>query len=73
MFADLPDMTVRMIQRGEHALLPPFDQIELKPGDLVIVAATRQKLSDLLSKSADFMRGMLEASGPGENPTPATA
>ena len=70
MFADLPDMTVRMIQRGEHALLPPFDQIELKAGDLVIVAATRQTLSNLLSKRADFMRGMLEASGPGENPTP---
>jgi di/tricarboxylate transporter len=70
MFADLPDMTVRMIQRGEHALLPPFDQIELKAGDLVIVAATRQTLSNLLSKRADFMRGMLEASGPGDNPTP---
>ena len=70
MFADLPDMTVRMIQRGEHALLPPFDQIELRPGDLVIVAATRQTLTNLLSKRADFMRGMLEASGPGEDPTP---
>ncbi|WP_339336250.1 SLC13 family permease, partial [uncultured Maricaulis sp.] len=63
MFADLPDMTVRMIQRGEHALLPPFDQIELKAGDLVIVAATRQTLTNLLAKRADFMRGMLEASG----------
>jgi len=70
MFADLPDMTVRMIQRGEHALVPPFDQIELKTGDLVIVAATRQTLTNLLAKRADFMRGMLEASGPGENPTP---
>lgn len=70
MFADLPDMTVRMIQRGEHALLPPFDQIELKAGDLVIVAATRQTLTNLLAKRADFMRGMLEASGPGDNPTP---
>lgn len=70
MFADLPDMTVRMIQRGEHALLPPFDQIELRPGDLVIVAATRQTLTDFLSKRADFMRGMLDSSGPGENPAP---
>jgi di/tricarboxylate transporter len=70
MFADLPDMTVRMIQRGEHALLPPFDQIELKAGDLVIVAATRQNLTNLLSKRADFMRGMLSASGPGEDPVP---
>ena len=70
MFADLPDMTVRMIQRGEHALLPPFDQIELKPGDLVIVAATRQTLTDLLSKNANFMRGLLETSGPGDDPSP---
>jgi len=70
MFADLPDMTVRMIQRGEHALLPPFDQVELKVGDLVIVAATRQTLSDLFSKRADFMRGMLEASSPADTPTP---
>ena len=70
MFVDLPDMTVRMIQRGEHALLPPFDQVELKIGDLVIVAATRQTLSDLFSKRADFMRGMLEASSPDETPTP---
>lgn len=70
MFADLPDMTVRMIQRGEHALLPPFDQIELKAGDLVIVAATRQNLTNLLSKRADFMRGMLAASGPGDDPVP---
>ncbi|WP_417493999.1 SLC13 family permease [Maricaulis sp.] len=70
MFTDLPDMTVRMIQRGEHALLPPFDQIELRSGDLVIVAATRQTLTDLLSKNADFMRGLLQTSGPGDEPSP---
>lgn len=71
MFADLPDMTVRMIQRGEHAILPPFDQLELKVGDLVIVAATRRKLSELLSKNANFMRGMLQTVGEGDDaPTP---
>lgn len=70
MFTDLPDMTVRMIQRGEHALLPPFDDAQLREGDLVIVAATRQTLSDLLSKRADFLRGMLSSSGEGEDPTP---
>lgn len=71
MFSDLPDMTVRMIQRGEHALLPPFDQMELKVGDLVIVATTRRKLSELLSKNADFMRGMLQTVSEGDStPTP---
>lgn len=49
MFPDLKDMTVRMIQRGEQAILPPYDDITLQPGDLVIVAATRQALTDLLA------------------------
>ncbi len=49
MFPDLQNMTVRMIQRGEQAILPPYDEITLQPGDLVIVAATRQALTDLLS------------------------
>ena len=49
MFPDLKDITVRMIQRGERAILPPYDEITLRPGDLVIVAATRQALTDLLS------------------------
>lgn len=49
MFPDLKDMTVRMIQRGEKAILPPYDEVTLKPGDLVIVAATRQALTDLLA------------------------
>ena len=49
MFPELKDMTVRMIQRGERAILPPYDEITLQPGDLVIVAATRQALTDLLA------------------------
>ncbi|WP_300379004.1 SLC13 family permease [Henriciella sp.] len=49
MFPDLRDMTVRMIQRGEHAILPPFEDMELQRGDLVIVAATRKALTDLLA------------------------
>lgn len=70
MFADLPNMTVRMIQRGEHAYLPPFDNIILQSGDLVIVAATRKTLSDLLSTRAEFLRGMLQTGGPGDEPSP---
>ena len=49
MFPDLKDMTVRMIQRGERAILPPFEDISLQPGDLVIIAATRKALTDLLA------------------------
>lgn len=70
MFPDLPDVTVRMIQRGENAILPPFEDVELQRGDVVIIAATRKKLTDLLASRADFLKGMLRAAGPGEAPSP---
>jgi len=60
LFPDLKDITVRMVQRGEQALLPPFDDIELRQGDVAIVAATRQTLTDLLSSNSDFLRGMMQ-------------
>lgn len=69
MFQDLPNMTVRMIQRGEQAMLPPFDddEVTLQAGDLVIVAATRQVLSDTLAQQPDLLRQMWRASGGDEN------
>ncbi|MEO1038028.1 MAG: SLC13 family permease [Pseudomonadota bacterium] len=70
MFPDLPDVTVRMIQRGESAFLPPFDSVALQSGDIIIVAATRKALTSLLSSRADFMKGVLRAAGPGETPSP---
>ncbi|MEO0882288.1 MAG: SLC13 family permease [Pseudomonadota bacterium] len=68
MFQDLPGMTVRMIQRGEQAILPPFEDARLKPGDLVIVAATRQVLSDALTSKPDLLEQMWR-SGPGSQDT----
>ncbi len=47
---EMPDINLRMIQRGEHAYLPPFDEgMSLKPGDTLVVAATRKALTELLS------------------------
>ena len=48
MFPELKDMTVRMIQRGEQSLLPPFEDVSLRPGDSIIVAATRAVLTEAL-------------------------
>ncbi|MGB3626333.1 MAG: SLC13 family permease [Henriciella sp.] len=56
MFTDLRDMTVRMIQRGERAILPPFEDVTLKPGDLVIVAATRKALTELLASRPGMLQ-----------------
>jgi di/tricarboxylate transporter len=50
MFRSLPDTTVRMVQRGEHAFLPPLEDIALEPGDIVVVAATRGALTEALNK-----------------------
>jgi di/tricarboxylate transporter len=52
MFPALKDMTVRLVQRGEHPFLPPFENLTLRPGDTVIVAATRSAITKALSDGA---------------------
>jgi di/tricarboxylate transporter len=56
---DLPNILVRLIQRDELALLPPFESVTLKPGDVVIVAATRQALMEAVTSKADLLKGMI--------------
>jgi len=64
MFPELRDITVRMIQRGERAILPPYEQITLRPGDLVIVAATRQALTDLLAGKPALLQDVWQKTVP---------
>ncbi|MCB1497295.1 MAG: SLC13 family permease [Bauldia sp.] len=52
MFPALKDMTVRLVQRGEHPFLPPFENLTLRPGDTVIVAATRSAITRAISEGA---------------------
>lgn len=49
MFPGLKDVTVRMIQRRNQKLLPPYDDITLQIGDIVMVAATRSVMTDILN------------------------
>jgi di/tricarboxylate transporter len=51
LFPGLPDVTVRLIQRDQHMILPPFESIVLQPGDVLIVAATRKVLTEILAKN----------------------
>ena len=53
MFPGLKDVTVRMIQRGPDKLLPPYDDITLQNGDIVLVAATRSVMTDILNATPD--------------------
>ncbi|MGB6231414.1 MAG: SLC13 family permease [Litorimonas sp.] len=59
LYSRLRDVTVRMVQRGEVSFLPPFEET-LRPGDVLIVAATRPQLSALLKTRPQYLRGMLE-------------
>ena len=49
LFGALPDMTLRMIQRDEQAILPPFEDFVIQPGDVLVVAATRAALTEAIS------------------------
>ena len=40
-FGVYPDLTLRMIQRDELAVLPPFENFTIEPGDVMVAAATR--------------------------------
>ncbi len=62
LFPTLRDVTVRMVQRGERSMLPPFEE-RLQDGDILVVAATRKSLSKLLSSQPEYLRGMLNIGG----------
>ena len=49
LFPGLKNVTVRMILRGNQTIHRPFDDVEMKEGDLVSLAATRQILTDILA------------------------
>ncbi len=54
-FPVLQDLDVRLIQRRGHLILPPFEGYKIELGDIMIVAATRSSLADLLSKFPGFL------------------
>ncbi len=59
LFVDLPDITVRMVQRRQKAILPPFDDFRFMSGDVVIVAATRSALTSLLKSNPAMLEGLM--------------
>ncbi len=72
MFPMLKDMTVRVVQRGEHPFLPPFEDLTLRAGDTVIVAATRSALTKALSDGAAAPRDASEGDGKSGQPNMPT-
>ena len=66
LFPQLPDITVRMVQRRDQAILPPFDDFKFRKGDYVILAATRSALTDLLKSKPEIMDGVMAEAELGE-------
>lgn len=54
-FPLLPDLDIRLIQRQGHLILPPFEGYKIEKGDIIIAAATRDALADILSKYPGFL------------------
>jgi di/tricarboxylate transporter len=62
LFSELKNVTVRMVQRGDTMLLPPFEHT-LIPGDVLIIAASRKELQKLLASDKQYLKGMLDIAG----------
>ncbi len=56
---DLKNVTILMIQRKEHAVIPPFADFKLVAGDVLVIASTREALSELISKKNGISTGEL--------------
>ncbi len=60
-FAELKDINVKLIQRGGHLILPPFEGHQIHSGDILIIAATRETLAYILTKYPGFLLSDEEA------------
>ncbi len=68
-FRGLGGMTLRMVQRGEDAILPPFEDFSASVGDVLVVAATRSELADALTHDPEGLYPDLgDAAAAGEVP-----
>lgn len=54
-FPGLPDLNIKLIQRGGHLILPPFEGYTIESGDILIIAATRESLTALLAQHPGFL------------------
>ncbi|MFD0915619.1 SLC13 family permease [Pseudahrensia aquimaris] len=60
LFPSLSEITVRSVYRNSEMILPPFEDVVLQAGDIVVVAATRRSLTKALSQGAASLPEMRE-------------
>ncbi len=62
-FTQLPDIKVRLVQRGATPINAPFENLILEENDILVVVATRKALTSLLSSKPQYLKGMIARSG----------
>ncbi len=55
MFPILSGVTVQMVRKGQKDYLPPFDDITLEKGDLVVIATTRNELTAKIAADSTLL------------------
>ena len=58
-FNELDNSNILFIQRGEHAFYPPIQNLVLKVGDVIVLAATRKSLEEGIAKLDDQLQPQL--------------
>ena len=64
-FPGLPKVRVRLVRRGERVFLPPFGDLAIEAGDVLLIGATRAALTDLLAKNGGALLGASAIGGDG--------
>lgn len=62
-FPGLKDMTVRVVERGDRRFLPPFDDLVLEAGDVVVLAGPRKAITALVTAEPELLSGMVSHQG----------
>ena len=59
-FPSLRNITIRFIQRDDKLLLPPFEDLLLRPGDAIVFAGTRKALTDSFADNPELLGDFLD-------------
>jgi len=54
-FPELKELNIKMIQRGGHVILPPFEGYRIEADDILIASATRESLASILNQFPGFL------------------
>ena len=64
LFPGIHHMTVKLVQRGGHSVLPPFEDLALQRGDVLMIAATRRVLMEAIARDRTVIGDLAKMDDP---------